>query len=176
MVKGGLWVSWLARVRSILTFLMFSIEPVVPMNACSQNIAQIFGTNTTAFELLVLKRKIMGPCWIQIKHPEVDNKGVASDNFTHSLCMLTVYSQISWCKLEVTVTNPKDFNPFSETDINAPKDMPPLNVMSLSVRTIVNHQENKREIVCASARIWHNSMYYQSVRIYEFSRGINSAN
>jgi DNA polymerase alpha subunit A len=37
--------------------------------------------------------------------------------------------------------------------------MPPLNVMSLSVRTIVNHQENKREIVCASARIWHNSMY-----------------
>ncbi|KAF8813033.1 DNA polymerase alpha catalytic subunit [Phlegmacium glaucopus] len=113
-------------------------EPVVPMTACSQNIAQIFGTNTTAFELLVLKRKIMGPCWIQIKHPEVDNKG------------------ISWCKLEVTVTNPKDFNPFPETDVNAPKDMPPLNVMSLSVRTVVNHQENKREIVCASARIWHN--------------------
>ena len=53
------------------------LEPVVPMTACSQNIAQIFGTNTTAFELLVLKRKIMGPCWIQIRHPEVDNKGVA---------------------------------------------------------------------------------------------------
>jgi DNA polymerase alpha subunit A len=78
MVKGGLWFSWLARVRSVLTFLMSLIEPVVPMTACSQNIAQIFGTNTTAFELLVLKRKIMGPCWIQIRHPEVDNKGVAS--------------------------------------------------------------------------------------------------
>jgi DNA polymerase alpha subunit A len=68
MVKGGLWFSWLARVRSVLTFLMSLIEPVVPMTACSQNIAQIFGTNT----------KIMGPCWIQIRHPEVDNKGVAS--------------------------------------------------------------------------------------------------
>ena len=78
MVKGGLWFSWLARVRSLLTFLMSLIEPVVPMTACSQNIAQIFGTNTTAFELLVLKRKIMGPCWIQIRHPEVDNKGVTS--------------------------------------------------------------------------------------------------
>ena len=78
MVKGGLWFSWLARIRSVLTFLMSFTEPVVPMTACSQNIAQIFGTNTTAFELLVLKRKIMGPCWIQIKHQVVDNKGVAS--------------------------------------------------------------------------------------------------
>ena len=77
MVKGGLWLSWLACVRPVLTFLMSLIEPVVPTTACSQNIAQIFGTNTNAFELLVLKRKIMGPCWIQIKHPKVDNKGVA---------------------------------------------------------------------------------------------------
>jgi DNA polymerase alpha subunit A len=57
------------------------------------------------------------------------------------------------------VSNPKDFNPFSETDVNAPKDLPPLNIMSLSVRTIVNHQENKREVVCASMRIWHNSVF-----------------
>jgi hypothetical protein len=78
MVKGGLRFSWLAHVRSVLIFLTSLIEPVIPMTACSQNIAQIFGTNTTAFELLVLKRKIMGPCWIQIKHPEVDNKGVCS--------------------------------------------------------------------------------------------------
>ena len=63
---------------SILAFLTSCTEPAVPMTACSQNIAQIFGTNTSAFELLVLKRKIMGPCWIQIKHPEVDNKGVHS--------------------------------------------------------------------------------------------------
>lgn len=65
--------------------------------------------------------------------------------------------QVSWCKLEVTVSDPKDINPFSETESDAPKDMPPLTVVSLSIRTIVNHQENKREIVCATARIWHNS-------------------
>ena len=48
------------------------------MNAVSQNIAQILGTNTSAFELLVLKRRIMGPCWITIKNPVIDNKGVSS--------------------------------------------------------------------------------------------------
>ncbi|KAF9469285.1 DNA polymerase alpha catalytic subunit [Collybia nuda] len=113
-------------------------DPQIPTIACSPNIARIFGTNTTAFELLVLKRKIMGPCWLQIKNPQIDHKGV------------------SWCKLEATVSDPKDINPIPETDADAPKDTPPLTAVSLSVRTIVNHQENKREVVCATARIWHN--------------------
>ncbi len=26
----------------------------------------------------MLKRKIMGPCWLQVKHPEIDNKGVGT--------------------------------------------------------------------------------------------------
>ncbi|KZT09817.1 uncharacterized protein LAESUDRAFT_756049 [Laetiporus sulphureus 93-53] len=113
-------------------------EPQLPNNVSSPNFARIFGTNTTAFELLVLKRKIMGPCWLQIKKPQLDHKGV------------------SWCKVEATVSDPKDINPFSETDDQAPREMPPLNVVSLSLRTIVNHKENNREIVCATARIWSN--------------------
>ncbi|KAJ7282017.1 DNA polymerase family B-domain-containing protein [Mycena rebaudengoi] len=116
-------------------------EPQLPMTGLnpSPNIARIFGTNTTAFELLVLKRKIMGPCWLEIKNPKVENKGV------------------SWCKLEATVSDPKDINPFPDSP-DAPKETPPLTVMSLSVRTIVNHQENKREVVCTTARIWHNML------------------
>ncbi|KAI0048775.1 hypothetical protein FA95DRAFT_1678116 [Auriscalpium vulgare] len=114
-------------------------EPQIPSNVSSPNFSRVFGANTSAFELLVMKRKIMGPCWLQIKQPQVEYKGV------------------SWCKLEVTVTDPKDINPFSETDGNAPKDMPPLTIASLSVRTIVNHQENIKEIVCATARIWSNT-------------------
>jgi DNA polymerase alpha subunit A len=55
------------------------------------------------------------------------------------------------------VPDPKDTNPFSETDPEAPKEVPPLTVMSSSVRIIVNHKENKREVVRATARIWHNS-------------------
>ncbi|EIW58350.1 DNA-directed DNA polymerase alpha catalytic subunit POL1 [Trametes versicolor FP-101664 SS1] len=113
-------------------------EPQLPNTASSPNFSRIFGTNTSAFELLVLKRKIMGPCWLQVKHPEIDNKGV------------------SWCKVEATVSDPKDINPFPETDSDAPREMPPLTVVSLSMRTIVNHRENIREIVCATARLWTN--------------------
>lgn len=113
-------------------------EPQIPSNAASPNFSRIFGTNTNAFELLVMKRKIMGPCWLQVKKPIIDNRGV------------------SWCKIEAVVSDPKDINPFSETEPNAPKEIPPLTVASLAIRTIVNHKENKREIVCATARIWSN--------------------
>lgn len=59
--------------------------------------------------------------------------------------------------MEATVSDPKDINPFSESDATAPKDTPPLTVMSLSVKTIVNHAANKREVVCVSARTWVDS-------------------
>ncbi|KAF5332256.1 hypothetical protein D9611_008203 [Ephemerocybe angulata] len=112
-------------------------EPLVPMGACSPNISRVLGTNTSAFELFVLKRKIMGPCWLEIKNPHVEFKGV------------------SWCRFEATVSNPKDINPLSDLEDQS-REVPPLTVMSLSVRTIINHHENKREVVCASARTWHN--------------------
>jgi DNA polymerase alpha subunit A len=54
------------------------------------------------------------------------------------------------------VYDPKDINPFSESDAEAIKDMPPLTVMSFTIRDIMNHKENKREVVCATARTWHN--------------------
>jgi len=63
------------------------------------------------------------------------------------------------------VSDPKDINPFPETDTEAPRDMPPLTVMSLSVRTVVNHKENKREVVCATARIWSNSKSLSHVAV-----------
>lgn len=65
------------------------------------------------------------------------------------------------------MSDPKDINPFPETDSDAPKDMSPLTVMSLSVRTVVNHKENKREVVCATARIWSNSeSFFLSITFY----------
>lgn len=85
----------------------------------------------------------MGPCWLNIQDPEFSDKA------------------ISWCKLEVLVTDPKAVKPFSENDDAAPKDMPPLTIMSLSARSIINHQANKKEIVATSARIWQDSQYYK---------------
>ena len=38
-------------------------------------------------------------------------------------------------------------------------DPPPLTIMSLAVRTVVNHRENKREVVCVSGRIWRDGRF-----------------
>lgn len=93
----------------------------------------------------------MGPCWLQIKNPEVENKGV---RILLYYCIILIFLQVSWCKLEATVANPKDVSPLTESSA---KDMPPLTIMSLSLRTVVNHADNKREIVCIAARIWEGS-------------------
>lgn len=61
---------------------------------------------------------------------------------------------MSWCKVEFSVAAPKDVNPYPETDVHAPKDTPPLTMMSISLRTIVNHRENKTEVLCATTRTW----------------------
>ncbi|KAG8748383.1 DNA-directed DNA polymerase alpha catalytic subunit pol1 [Ceratobasidium sp. 414] len=113
-------------------------EPVLPIELSGTNFSRVLGTNTTAFELFVLKRKIMGPCWIEIKGCEPSNKG------------------FSWCKLEMIVREPKHVNPVSDSESAMP--MPPLTIVSLSTRTVVNHKENKREVVCASLRTWENTV------------------
>ena len=77
-----------------------------------------------------------------------------------SAWLLIQAPQVSWCKLEFVVEDPKDFNPVSDTEDSASKATPPLNVMSLSVRTIVNHRENNREIVCVTARTWRDSQFF----------------
>ncbi|KDN44709.1 hypothetical protein K437DRAFT_274495 [Tilletiaria anomala UBC 951] len=114
-------------------------EPALPFDISGNTFSRVFGTNTSAFELFVLKRRIMGPCWLKLESASI-NTG----------------TPISWCKLELTVDEPKSVSTFSDSDSLAPKETPPLNVMSLSLRTVVNVKENKKEILCASARTWIN--------------------
>ncbi|CDZ97565.1 dna polymerase alpha catalytic subunit [Phaffia rhodozyma] len=112
-------------------------EPALPTNLSGNTFGHVLGTNTSAFEIFVLKRKIMGPCWLEIKNAEISGKGV------------------SWCKLEVTASDPKDIRPLADGDDL--KEMPPLTIMSLTARTIVNHKENTREVVCVAARVWNGA-------------------
>lgn len=52
-------------------------EPQIPTDVASPNFSRVFGTHTSAFELLVIKRRIMGPCWIKIQNPLVEYQGVS---------------------------------------------------------------------------------------------------
>ncbi|EIW68554.1 hypothetical protein TREMEDRAFT_31892 [Tremella mesenterica DSM 1558] len=113
-------------------------QPEMPMDCQGPTFSRVFGTNTSAFELLVIKRKIMGPCWLEIKGPVLSTKAT------------------SWCKIEFHTSSPKNVNPLTEDAPNAPKDIPPLTITSISLRTIVNHRENKTEILCATTRTWES--------------------
>lgn len=54
-------------------------EPELPMDLSGKTFSHIFGTNTTPFELLVIKRKIMGPCWLEIKGAQTSTKSVSAE-------------------------------------------------------------------------------------------------
>ncbi|KAI8907620.1 DNA polymerase family B-domain-containing protein [Powellomyces hirtus] len=113
-------------------------QPELPAKLSGRTFSRVFGTNTSALEQFILKRKLMGPCWVEIKNANLTNKSV------------------SWCKVEVTIDDPKLLNPFKEDDESAPKKSPPLVVLSLSMRTVTNHQKHVNEIVAASGLVYNN--------------------
>jgi DNA polymerase alpha subunit A len=108
-----------------------------PSDITGKTFSRIFGTNTSALEHLIIKRKLMGPCWIR-----VTNYNKRQGNF------------ISWCKAEVTVDSPKSINVCDEKDPEIIKEIPPFVVMSLNVKTILNTKKNANEIIIASAMVY----------------------
>ena len=67
---------YLRRFRIVLQSTDRCLEPPINAEVSSPNILRIFGKGTSAFELFVLKRKIMGACWLQIKNAIIANNGV----------------------------------------------------------------------------------------------------
>lgn len=112
-------------------------QPQLPGDLSGATFSKVFGTNTSAFEMLVIKRKIMGPCWLEVKG-----------------CLPVTQKPTSWCHLEVRIKDPKNVKPFSESDSSAPKEIPPLTVMSINARTIVNHTMNTQELLAVSTAVW----------------------
>ena len=78
----------------------------------------------------------MGPCWLKFE----DSAFAPINN-------------ASWCKFEVQTANPKAISSLNESDN---LDAPPLNFLSLALRTTLNVKENKQEILIASARVYEN--------------------
>ena len=76
----------------------------------------------------------MGPCWLKI-----------------DTTACTSLKNASWCKLEMQLSNPKSVEVLKDSD---GMDAPPMTYMSLALRTTMNVQENKQEILAISARIY----------------------
>lgn len=76
----------------------------------------------------------MGPCWLRIEDAEFG-----------------VLNNASHCKLEVQVSKPNLITSMTDTDN---LEAPPLTMMSVAMRTILNVKDNKQEILAISARIY----------------------
>ncbi|KAI9867059.1 MAG: DNA-directed DNA polymerase alpha catalytic subunit pol1 [Trichoglossum hirsutum] len=117
--------------------LLYSYDkPALPMELGGETFSHVFGTNTALFEQFVLWRNIMGPCWLKIEDAD-----------------FTAVNNASWCKLELQVTKPSNISVVGESENMEP---PPLTLMSIALRTVMNVKENTQEILVASARIYEN--------------------
>ena len=88
---------------------------------------RIFGANTATLENFLIKRKLMGPCWIEIR------------GYTLST------EKMSHCKLDLSVLNPKTIT--RGEDAKAP----PVVTMTLKMKTVVNPKTQNSEIVSVCA-------------------------
>lgn len=96
--------------------------------------SHVFGSSTAPLEMFIVKRRIMGPCWLSIKPSSTGKRGV------------------SWCVEEFEVENPKDVSVLSSTALATPD----LTVLSLSIKSVPSLDGSKREIVAASGVIFKN--------------------
>lgn len=134
-------------------------EPILPTDITGNTFSRVFGTQATAMELFLIKRKIMGPCWLRVESVDV-------------LDAAKGHKPLSWCKAEYSIDDAKFLSPYSDAAsgpadglagveaaaaADVTKEVPPLTISSLTLRTVHNHQANKREIVAISLRTWSDA-------------------
>ncbi|XP_069007702.1 DNA polymerase alpha catalytic subunit isoform X1 [Embiotoca jacksoni] len=103
--------------------------PSLPSDLKGATFSHIFGTNTSSLEHFLLSRKIKGPCWLDIKTPQL------------------ISQPVSWCKVEALALR--------SNLVSVIKDLPPppVTVMSISLKTIQNPKTHQNEIVSLAALV-----------------------
>ncbi|KAH8336020.1 hypothetical protein KR074_009161, partial [Drosophila pseudoananassae] len=112
--------------------------PTLASNKKYNSIAHVFGSTTNALERFLLDRKIKGPCWLQVSGFKLSP------------------APMSWCKTEVTVSEPKNVELVQDKGKPAPP--PPLTLLALNVRTCMNPKTLKNEI-CMISMLTHNRFH-----------------
>lgn len=105
----------------------------LPADQTGATFSHVFGTGTSLFEQFVLWKNIMGPCWLKIEEADFGSLKNASH-----------------CKFEVEVTKPSSITPLDSGDL----EPPPLTLMSIALRTVLNEKENRQEVLALSARVY----------------------
>ncbi|XP_012718464.2 DNA polymerase alpha catalytic subunit [Fundulus heteroclitus] len=103
--------------------------PALPSDLKGTTFSHVFGTNASSLEHFLLSRKIKGPCWLDIKTPQLMSQPV------------------SWCKVEALAARGEL--------VSVIKDLPPppITVMSISLKTVQNPKTHHNEIVSLVALV-----------------------
>ena len=116
--------------------------PVPERDVCvtgGKTFEKILGAGASNLENFLVKRKLMGPCWVRVYDPQPVTGG-----------------NVSWCKWECAVAGPKSLTP----RLNPPPP-PPVSTCSIKFKTAVNPKSQKLEVVCAAA-ICHSKVLLDS--------------
>ncbi|ONM36132.1 DNA polymerase alpha catalytic subunit [Zea mays] len=111
-------------------------DPALPADLRGEHFHALLGTNNSALELFLIKRKVKGPSWLSV------SKFVTRPST----------QRVSWCKFEVTVDCPKDISVLT-TSTNL--EVPTVVVGAVNLKTIINEKHNVHEIVSASLICCH---------------------
>ncbi|XP_044469106.1 DNA polymerase alpha catalytic subunit [Mangifera indica] len=107
-------------------------NPPLPSDLKGETFCALLGTQTSALELFLVKRKVKGPSWLSVSK--------------FSTCPAP--QRVSWCKFEITVDSPKDIR-VSSSSKNV-VEIPPVIVTAINLKTIVSEKQDVNEIVSAS--------------------------
>ncbi|KAJ8030159.1 DNA polymerase alpha catalytic subunit [Holothuria leucospilota] len=105
--------------------------PPLPENLKGKTFSHIFGIKTSSLELFLMERKIRGPSWIDVKTPQSPQQ------------------QYSWCKVEAIANKPDQLSVYPDGN------PPPLVVMTISLKTVVNTKTHQNEVLAISAMVHH---------------------
>ena len=115
----------------------------LPSNLTGETFSKIFGSNQSCLEYLLLSCKIKGPGWLEIKAPAASSPPT------------------SWCKFEAKCNVPSQnisvMLPSILKSANLPIS-PPLTIMALNMKTIINPKTHQNEIAVLSGLV-HTAFY-----------------
>lgn len=140
--------------------------PAPPSDICSRGgrtFSRICGAFTRPLENFLIRRKLLGPGWIEIKNVRAVNENM------------------SFCQAEFETLDPKNVCSIQGSGLVAP----PLTVMSLSVKSVCNPHTGKHEVVALSALVEsgvspdggarrktaHKISHFTSIRPLDANRG-----
>ena len=111
-------------------------DRALPRDIKGRTFSRVFGSRTSALELVLLKRQLMGPAWLRI------------DNIQ------PVQSALSWCRFEYRVESAKQLQHLTE-----PPDAPLFSLIALSLQSVRSDKTGRDELVAVSL------LHHQSVSV-----------